>query len=187
MFYISLRNLLSFRKSNFNFSVIQMLWRHEMDNDEMRNILLNNLGSNTVRKWNLASLCNITEEKNLSDCNWMRARNHLVHKRTLNHLAKLATSGWTKWLSVRVQLQSLKFQISRLLRARSSWHSGNYRVWIHSETRKVTDKNIQSEKFLSKNYMKNVTWKTMSRPFLIFKEYSAKRNLRSSARWFVKF
>ena len=26
----------------------------------------------------------------LSDCNWTRAHNHLVHKRTLNHLAKLA-------------------------------------------------------------------------------------------------
>ena len=23
-------------------------------------------------------------------CNWIRTRNHLVHKRTLNHLAKLA-------------------------------------------------------------------------------------------------
>ena len=31
---------------------------------------------------------------NLSDCNWTRTHNHLVHKRTLNHLAKLA-----KWLS----------------------------------------------------------------------------------------
>ena len=30
----------------------------------------------------------------LSDCNWTRAQNHLVRKRTLNHLAKLA-----KWLS----------------------------------------------------------------------------------------
>ena len=30
----------------------------------------------------------------LSDCNWIRTHNHLVHKRTLNHLAKLA-----KWLS----------------------------------------------------------------------------------------
>ena len=30
----------------------------------------------------------------LSDCNWTRTHNHLVHKRTLNHLAKLA-----KWLS----------------------------------------------------------------------------------------
>ena len=31
---------------------------------------------------------------NLSDCNWTRTHNHLVHKPTLNHLAKLA-----KWLS----------------------------------------------------------------------------------------
>ena len=30
----------------------------------------------------------------LSNCNWTRTHNHLVHKRTLNHLAKLA-----KWLS----------------------------------------------------------------------------------------
>ena len=30
----------------------------------------------------------------LSDCNWTRTHNHLVRKRTLNHLAKL-----TKWLS----------------------------------------------------------------------------------------
>ena len=26
----------------------------------------------------------------VSDCNWTRTHNHLVHKRTLNHLAKLA-------------------------------------------------------------------------------------------------
>ena len=26
----------------------------------------------------------------VSDCNWIRTHNHLVHKRTLNHLAKLA-------------------------------------------------------------------------------------------------
>ena len=26
----------------------------------------------------------------LSDCNWTLTHNHLVHKRTLNHLAKLA-------------------------------------------------------------------------------------------------
>ena len=30
----------------------------------------------------------------LCGCNWTRIHNHLVHKRTLNHLAKL-----TKWLS----------------------------------------------------------------------------------------
>ena len=70
----------------------------------------------------------------LSDYNWARAHNHLVHKtntqpfelikRTLNqfnHLAKwLSVRSWTTWLWIRVQLQSLKLQISRLLRARSS-------------------------------------------------------------------
>ena len=48
----------------------------------------------------------------LSDCNWTRTHSHLVHKQTLNHLAKLvewlSVSLWTKWLWVRVQLQSLK-------------------------------------------------------------------------------
>ena len=54
----------------------------------------------------------------LSDCNWTWTHNHLVHKRTLNHLSKLAkwlslakwliVHLWTKWLWVRVQLQSLK-------------------------------------------------------------------------------
>ena len=27
---------------------------------------------------------------NLGDCNWIRTHNHLVHKQTLNHLAKMA-------------------------------------------------------------------------------------------------
>ena len=38
------------------------------------------------------SLCNFYYflDKNFSDCNWIRTHNHLVHKRTLNHLAKLA-------------------------------------------------------------------------------------------------
>ena len=40
------------------------------------------------------------EISNLSDCNWTRTHNHLVHKRTLNHLAKLASLA--KWLSVRL-------------------------------------------------------------------------------------
>ena len=35
----------------------------------------------------------------LSDCNWTRTHNHLVHKRTLNHLAKLA-----KWFSCVVSI-----------------------------------------------------------------------------------
>ena len=37
---------------------------------------------------------NRRETWRLSDCNWTRTQNHLVCKRTLNHLAKLS-----KWLS----------------------------------------------------------------------------------------
>ena len=63
----------------------------------------------------------------ISDSNEIRTHNHLVRKRTLNHLAKLARLA--KWLSVRLQtkslwirisLLSLKLQIWRLLRVRSS-------------------------------------------------------------------
>ena len=53
--------------------------------------------------------------------------NHLVRKQAVNHLAKLANlAKWlgvrlqTKWLWVRVPLQSLKLQISHLFRAKSS-------------------------------------------------------------------
>ena len=31
------------------------------------------------------------ERNNIYDCNWIWTHNHLVHKQTLNHLAKLAT------------------------------------------------------------------------------------------------
>ena len=47
----------------------------------------------------------------LSVCNWTQTHSHLVRKQTLNHLAKLtkwfSVCLWTKWLWVRVQLQSL--------------------------------------------------------------------------------
>ena len=61
------------------------------------------------------------------DCNGTRTHNHLVRKRTLNYLAKLASLAKqlsahlrTKCLWVRVSLQSLNRQISRQCRARSS-------------------------------------------------------------------
>ena len=66
-----------------------------------------------------------------------------------NSLKKASLAKWlsvrlrTMWLWIRVPLQSLKLQISRLFRARGSWHSSNYRVWIHSETPTWHDKNIQ--------------------------------------------
>ena len=57
----------------------------------------------------------------LSDCNWTRTQNH-----------------WVK-----VQLDSFNLQISHLSWEGVPWHSGNYGVWIHSETRTWHDKNIQ--------------------------------------------
>ena len=56
----------------------------------------------------------------LSDSNVIRTHNDLVRKRTLNHLAKHLVRLQSKWLWVRITLLSLKLQISRLLRARSS-------------------------------------------------------------------
>ena len=68
--------------------------------------------------------------RNLSDSNGIRTHNHLVRKRTLNYLANLAKPvSLIRWLSVRlrtkllwmrISLQSLKLQISRLFRAMSS-------------------------------------------------------------------
>ena len=57
-----------------------------------------------------------------SDGNWTRTQNHLVLKRTLNYLAKLLAC----------------------FEQGVPWHSGKYRVWIHSEKRTWHDKNMQS-------------------------------------------
>ena len=59
--------------------------------------------------------------KNISDSNGIRTHNHLVHKRTLNYLAKwLSVHLRTKWLWVQILLLSLKLHISYLFWARSS-------------------------------------------------------------------
>ena len=46
----------------------------------------------------LYSCLNVKELWSLTDCNWTRTQNHLVRKRTLNHLTKLF-----KWFSVRLR------------------------------------------------------------------------------------
>ena len=81
----------------------------------------------------------LKSENNLGDCNGSLTHNHLVPWQTFNHLAK--PGSLAKWLSVCLltgrlwiwgQLQSPKFQILCLFRARS-WHSGNWSVQIHSK------------------------------------------------------
>ena len=69
----------------------------------------------------------------LSDCNWTRTHNHLVHKR----LAKLVN-----WLSCDC---AVFFTCSE---NGVPWHSDNCRVWIHFKTRTWHDNNIQTRKFV---------------------------------------
>ena len=105
----------------------------------------------------------------LSDYNYTRNHNHLVYKRTLNHLAKLA-----EWLSCVVSTYlysafdylflSCHVQVSEWIHTlmhrtdnysqHSSieqgvcWYSGYYRVSIHSETFTWHVKNIQWEEMV---------------------------------------
>ena len=112
----------------------------------------------------------------LRDCNWTRTHNHLVHKQTLDHLAKLASLAkcssvclWTKRLWVRVQLQSLKLQISRLLPWQEYWFTlKGVRDMIITDSQKwikccvkVTIRQFLLQKFLfivrfSKRCLKNL-------------------------------
>ena len=108
---------------------------------------------------------NILSRRELTDCNWARTQNHLVGKRTLDHLAKLTKrvsnhlikqtlNHLAKWLSVRLQTKCFWVRVQFSVTYTSDFapasskgvprHSGNYRVWIHSETRTWHDKNIQS-------------------------------------------
>ena len=66
--FISLRKFFLFlRSSSFNFSDIQMSWRHQMSKHETRNILYGITWEvNTVWWWNSASLCRVTKEQFLT-------------------------------------------------------------------------------------------------------------------------
>ena len=65
--------------------------------------------------------------------------NHLVCKWTLNHLAQLAkwlskVVDQTKWLWFQSSCDHLNFRLCACFEQGVPWHSGNYRVWISSET-----------------------------------------------------
>ena len=48
----------------------------------------------THKKWSKSYLLHYVPTIFMHDCNWTRTQNHLVLKRTLNHLAKLAFNDW---------------------------------------------------------------------------------------------
>ena len=93
-----------------------------------------------------------------SDCNWARTHIHLVCKWTLNHLARLPNgwpNGWPAWPNGWVfvyklsgcgfesSYSHLNFRFQACFGQVVPWHSSNYGVWIHSESRTWHDKNIQ--------------------------------------------
>ena len=98
----------------------------------------------------------------LIDSNGIPTHNYLVHKWTLNHLAKLAS--WAKWLNVFLRTKwgcvfesrcfNLNFRCLACFEQGVPWHPGDYRVQIHSETRTWHYKNIQPSFNAGKPLMK---------------------------------
>ena len=82
----------------------------------------------------------------LSHCNWNGTQNHIVRKQTLNHLAKLVVIYKLSGSVFESSCSHLNFRLCACFEHRVPWHSGNYRVWIPSETRMWHDKKIQSVK-----------------------------------------
>ena len=86
--------------------------------------------------------CKYTQKKKLSDlipsdCNWTRTHNHSVWPNSWVFVYELSGCGFESSCS------HLNFRFRACFEQRVPWHSGNYRVWIHSETRTWHDENIQ--------------------------------------------
>ena len=74
----------------------------------------------------------------LSDCNWTRTQNHFFWPNGWVFVYELSGSRFESSCS------HLNFRLRACFEQGVPWHSGNYRVWIHSETRTWHDKNTQS-------------------------------------------
>ena len=103
----------------------------------------------TVWRDSPLAFCNLAKafkHNAICDSSGIQAHNHLVHKRTLNHFAKLA-----KWLTCVVSTYLYRIHLNFRYRAcfeeAALWHLGNYRVHIHSEMRIWHDNNMQGLHF----------------------------------------
>ena len=105
----------------------------------------------------------------ISDCNWIQRECgfSLKHVRDMTRTySQMHRTGkysehssiiWPVWLNGWVfvyelsgcgfesSCSHLNFRFRACFEQRVSWHSGNYKVWIHSEMRTWHDKNIQSD------------------------------------------
>ena len=82
----------------------------------------------------------------LRNCNGTRTHNHLVRK----PVRPVWLNGWVfvyelNGCGFESRCGHLIFRYRACLVQGVPWHSGNYRLWIHSETRTWDDKNIQSQ------------------------------------------
>ena len=65
--------------------------------------------------------------RSLSDSNGIGTQKHLVHKRTLSHLAKwLSVRLRTKWLWVRIPLRSIKIWVDQ----GSEFYNSSFKKWL---------------------------------------------------------
>ena len=107
----------------------------------------------------------------LSDCDWTRTQNHLVcnpeplslyitrrctQRHRTDKYSEHSSIIWPVWRSGSVfvyelsgfgfdsSFSHLNFKFRDCFEQRVPWISGNYRVWIHSETNTSHDKNIQT-------------------------------------------
>ena len=86
-----------------------------------------------------------------TEWNWSRTQNHLVHKRTLR---PIWLNGWVfvyelSGCGFESSCSHLNFRFRACFEQGVPWHSDNYIVWIHSETRMWHDKNIQLRQYWS--------------------------------------
>ena len=85
----------------------------------------------------------------VSDCNWTRTHDHLTRKRTfypvwLNDwvfVYELSGCGFESSCSY------LNFKFRACFKQGVPWHSCDFRVWIHFETRTCHNKNIKPVSF----------------------------------------
>ena len=96
--------------NNSNNNNMYNMYNDNSNDHNKKNISNNNINDNISN--------NQINNNNTSDCNGNQTHNHSVYKRTLNHSFTIPLE--TNWLWVRVPLQSLKPQISRMFWAWSS-------------------------------------------------------------------
>ena len=81
-------------------------------------------------------------------CQMLRPDKYSQHSSIIQAtLAKwLSVRLWTKWLWFESICSHLNFRFRACFEQGVPWHSGNYRVWIHSEMCTWHDKNIEGKR-----------------------------------------